>query len=61
SVGKNNWERQVNMVSWAGHDPKYDIRDWSPDNTRMGKGISLTAEEVVALKDLLNGIDFNEL
>ena len=37
-------ERQLNMVSWNGNPPKYDIRDWSPDGSRMGKGISLTEE-----------------
>jgi len=34
------WERQLNLISWNDGDPKYDIRDWSPDGTRMGKGIS---------------------
>ena len=36
------WERQLNLISWNDGDPKYDIRDWSPDGTRMGKGISLS-------------------
>ena len=31
------WERQLNLISWNDGDPKYDIRDWSPDGTRMGK------------------------
>ena len=35
------WERQLNLISWNEGEPKYDIRDWSPDGTRMGKGISL--------------------
>ena len=36
------WERQLNLISWNDGEPKYDIRDWSPDGTRMGKGISLS-------------------
>ena len=32
------WERQLNLISWNDGEPKYDIRDWSPDGTRMGKG-----------------------
>ena len=44
------WERQLNLISWNGGEPKYDIRDWSPDGTRMGKGISLSAEELGVLK-----------
>ena len=32
------WERQLNLIGWNDGEPKYDIRDWSPDGTRMGKG-----------------------
>ena len=51
------WERQLNMISWNGAAPKYDIRDWSPDGSRMAKGISMTAEELKTLKDILNEIE----
>ena len=61
SAAANGWERQLNMVSWNGREPKYDIRDWAPDASKMGKGISLTADELAARKDLLEGIDLNEL
>ena len=61
STNAKNWERQLNMVSWNENEPKYDIRDWSPDGTKMGKGISMTIEDIVSLKDLLGAIDFNEL
>ena len=37
------WERQLNLISWNDGDPKYDIRDWSPDGTRMGKGDATSA------------------
>ena len=40
SQSANGWERQLNMVSWNDREPKYDIRDWSPDGSKMGKGIS---------------------
>ena len=45
------------MVSWNGNPPKYDIRDWSPDGSRMAKGITLTKEELAALKDILNELE----
>lgn len=61
SSAPNGWERQLNLVSWNDRDPKYDIRDWAPDHTKMGKGISLTADELAALKDLLADIDLDEL
>ncbi len=51
STNARGWERQLNMVSWNGNPPKYDIRDWSPDGSRMAKGISLTEEELKTLKE----------
>ncbi|MCD7959650.1 MAG: YdbC family protein [Ruminococcus sp.] len=53
------WSKEVNLISWNEREPKYDIRDWAPDHSRMGKGITLTADEMAALKDLLNTIDFD--
>ena len=48
------WTRELNMVSWNDRDPKYDIRDWSPDHTRMSKGVSFTEEEMIKLVELFN-------
>ncbi len=56
SQNPNGWERQLNMVSWNEREPKYDIRDWSPDGSKMGKGISLSHDEITILKDVLNEI-----
>jgi len=41
------------MISWNGRDPKYDIRGWDPEHQKMGKGVTLTEEEVKKLKELL--------
>ena len=57
STNARGWERQLNMISWNDHEPKYDIRDWSPDGSRMAKGISLTAEELKSLRDILNDLE----
>lgn len=54
SETSKGWTRELNMVSWNDHDPKYDIRDWSPDHTRMSKGISMTEEEMTNLVKLFN-------
>lgn len=51
------WTRELNMVSWNDHEPKYDIRDWSPDHTRMSKGVSFTEEEMIQLVELFNTRD----
>lgn len=57
SENAKGWRKELNMVSWNDREPKYDIRDWSPDHERMGKGISLTEEELVALAELINERD----
>ena len=51
------WERQLNLISWNEGEPKYDIRDWSPDGTRMGKGISLSHDELAILKGILEDME----
>lgn len=49
------WHKELNMISWNDKDPKYDIRTWTGDaHERMGKGISLNLEELIALRDLIN-------
>lgn len=40
------WTKEFNLVSWNDRPAKYDIREWSPDHKAMGKGITLTEEEV---------------
>ena len=57
STNARGWERQLNVISWNGNSPKYDIRDWSPAGRRMAKGISLTAEELKTLRDILNDME----
>lgn len=57
SQSPNGWERQLNMVSWNGREPKYDIRDWAPDGSKMGKGISLSHDEIAILKGILEEME----
>ena len=57
SQNTNGWSRQLNKISWNGRDPNFDIRDWAPNNEKMGKGISLSMEELQILKDILNSMD----
>ena len=49
--------QRLNLISWNDGEPKYDIRDWSPDGTRMGKGISLSGEELAILKGILEDLE----
>jgi len=53
SESSKGWTKELNLISWNGREPKYDIREWSPDNEKMGKGITLTDEEIVQLKKAL--------
>jgi len=59
SENAKEWTKELNMVSWNDHEPKYDIREWSPDHSRMGKGVTLTADDLANLKDLLNEMDLD--
>jgi len=54
SENSKGWTKELNMVSWNDREPKYDIRSWAPDHSRMGKGISLTEEEMERLVELWN-------
>ena len=47
----------ANLTSWKDGDPKYDIREWAPDGTRMGKGIALSGEELAILKGILEDLE----
>ena len=53
SEGSKGWRKELNLVSWNDREPKYDIRDWSPEHEKMGKGVTLSDEEFGVLKDLL--------
>ena len=57
SEGSKGWKRELNFVKWNDRDAKYDLRDWSPDHTKMGKGLTLTKEEAVKLKEILAAIE----
>ena len=50
---ENGWTRELNLVSWNGGVPKLDIREWSPDHTRMSRGITLTEQQAVRFAQLL--------
>lgn len=56
SETKSGWTKDLNLVSWNEHEPKYDIRDWSSEG-KPGKGVTLTSEELKALKELLSSIE----
>ena len=56
SESSSGWKRELNLISWNGREPKYDLRDWDANHTRMGKGITLSKSDLVTLKEILNQI-----
>ncbi|HPF16940.1 MAG TPA: PC4/YdbC family ssDNA-binding protein [Thermotogota bacterium] len=57
SESKTGWKKEVALISWNDREPKYDIRDWAPEHAKMGKGVTLTVEELKKLKELLNQME----
>ena len=49
SENPKGWTKELNLISWNGREPKYDIREWAPDHEKMGKGVTLSKEEMDAL------------
>lgn len=56
SESSNGWSRELNLISWNGGNPKYDIRDWAPEHEKMGKGIGLTKDELESLYEIIGEV-----
>jgi hypothetical protein len=57
SKAGSGWTKELNLISWNDREPKYDLRDWSADGSKMGKGATLSKDELIALRDLLNNME----
>ena len=53
STSSKGWTKELNLISWNGREPKYDLREWSPEHDKRGKGVTLSKDELEALKDIL--------
>ncbi len=49
STGDSGYTKEINLISWNGKEPKYDIRSFPPNREKCGKGITLNADEAAAL------------
>jgi hypothetical protein len=56
STGSKGWTKELNLVEWNGKPAKFDVREWSPDHERMGKGVTLNEEEAKTLSDALKAL-----
>ena len=57
SESNRGWTKELKYVSWNEREARLDLREWSPNHDRMGKGVTLSKEEAVKLKELLNSIE----
>ncbi|MEE0516929.1 MAG: PC4/YdbC family ssDNA-binding protein [Anaerovoracaceae bacterium] len=53
---RGKWTLELNRVSWNGNPPKLDLRSWSEDHEKCSKGINLTHDEALALREVLDRI-----
>lgn len=54
SESQKGWTKELNLISWNEREAKFDLRDWAPGHEKMGKGITMTVEELKNLRDILN-------
>lgn len=57
SESSKGWTKELRLISWNEKDPKYDVREWSPDGSKMGKGITLSVEEASQLKKAFESLE----
>ena len=51
------WSKELNLISWNDREPKYDIRDWSPEHVKMSKSVTLSAGEIKKFRDKLKQME----
>lgn len=57
SESTKGWTKELRSISWNERDTKFDIREWAPDDEKMGKGVTLSKDELLKLRDILNDLD----
>ncbi|MGT9596206.1 YdbC family protein [Enterococcus faecalis] len=56
SENARGWRKELNLISWNGRPPKFDLREWAPDHEKIGKGITLTNEEFAELSKTIKSM-----
>jgi len=57
SENNKGWSKELNLISWNDREAKFDIRDWAPEHEKMGKGVTLSKDELIKLREILNDMD----
>ena len=55
SGAETGFRKELNIVSWNGREPKYDLRSWSPEGIPL-RGVTLTEDEAKELKKVLKDV-----
>lgn len=56
AFGEGKWQKHLTLLSFNGKPPKYDIRPWNEDMSKMGKGVSLDLEDLMDLQEMFSVI-----
>lgn len=57
SESPKGWKMELNFISWNDREPKYDLRNWSENHEKIGKGVTLSEDEMLKLKEIINNKD----
>lgn len=57
STSETGWHKELNKVSWNDAEPKYDIRSWKDDYSRVGKGVTLFEDEMKVLANAIQNLE----
>ncbi|MDD4201006.1 MAG: hypothetical protein PHS19_06450 [Eubacteriales bacterium] len=47
------WTKELNLVSWNGEKPSYEVRMWDENHDRCSKGMGLSKKELKKVIPLL--------
>ena len=61
SETSSGWTKELRRIDWNGRGDKYDIREWSPDQRKMSRGVTLSLRETLALKEMLETVSYTHL
>ncbi len=57
SESPKGWKKELNLISWNDKEAKYDLREWDAEHAKMGKGVTLSTEELKKLREILDSMD----
>ena len=56
STSAKGWTKELRLISWNGRPARFDLREWAPGDEKMGKGVTLSEDELFKLGELIDGL-----